>query len=187
MTAIRHNKQAANVADSDIERSVGAEELTVFADMKALLGAEIEDKLVELPVINRQSADSSLYVRFNATFDFDTFNSWLKQATNRRTKKLDPKNLGLIVLHNTCAGFLIEKRVGQETRRVEYLVDNQSATFDSRAIQEMVGTMGGWSGAITATYGNDGHMLLTMNRIIEEAGYSEIDLDDVDGYDPLGR
>lgn len=167
----------------ETDREVAPDETSVYADMKALLGAKVEDKILELPVPSRQTAENGLIAKYNATFDFDTFNKWLKQATPRGKKQVDPKNLAIIVLRNTNCGFMVERK----GVRTEFLIAGEPQTFASPAIQEMVGTLSGVPGTIISMYSNDGHMLLTMNRVINEAGYAEMDLDDVEGYDPLER
>lgn len=173
MSAIRKGTSEANQNLEGVPNDI---DVSVYADMQAALSAEVEDKHIELPVPTRPN----LFVRYNATFEFDVLNRWMKSAT--KSKVMDPKKLALLVLHATCIGTGVVK----DGKNVEFLVDGRPQTYDSESIQSMLKTMGGWSGAITSMYSNDGHMMMTMNRILTEAGYSEMDLDDLDGYDPLG-
>lgn len=153
--------------------------LTVFADMKAALSAVIEEKTLPLPVPNRPN----MFVRYDISFEYEKFDRWIKSAT--KNKKVQPKNLALIVLHATCKGMGGVKYGTDGPEYTDWMPKGTPQTFDTSSVQDLLGTMSGWSGAITTLYGSDGHMLNAMNRVIREAGYTEIDFEDVDAYDPL--
>lgn len=183
MSAIRRGNnevddETVNLGD-DAENNAAFD---VYADLKANLTEQVEDHIIDLPVPNRQRSGTT-YIRYNCTFEYDTLNRWMKSSQTGRgqNKRTDPKKLSHLVLHACCVGIGVEKNGVKR----EMLIGGNPVTFDSKEIQDMLGTMSGWSGAITTMYSNDGHMMQTMNRIITEAGYNEIDLDDVDGYDPL--
>jgi hypothetical protein len=164
---------------SDLKDDDFPEEVTVFDDLEAALQTPIEEKIESLPV----PARPGVFIRYNCDIPFDTLKRWMKSAREKTGKKeVDPHKLALIVLHAQCRGIEFEK----DGKKTEYTKGGQSHTFDSEVVQNLVKTMGGWSGAVQSMYGNDGHMMMTMNRVLTEAGYGDIDLDDPDSYDPLG-
>jgi hypothetical protein len=175
------NGVTPDVVDDNTVELDGYGEFNIFDDLKAALSADIEDKIESIVVPNRPN----IYIRYNCTFEYDTLKSWMKSAVDRtsgKKKETDPKKLAKIVLHATCVGIEVQKG----DKKIEWLKEGRSQTFDSPLIQEFLkASLGGWSQAIANMYASDGHMMQTMNRIITEAGYTEMDLDDVDGYDPL--
>lgn len=179
MSAITKGGRPSDVPDDSQLIAQGSEELSVFADMKAELSKQIEEKFIDLVVPNRPN----MYVRYSANIEFELMNRWTKSAT--KGKVTDPKKLATIALHATCKGMGIIRSTDKEVSYIPWEPNGEAMTFDSKEVQDLLGTIGGWYGAILALYGNDGHLIMTMNRVFTEAGYTE--LDDSDGaYDPLG-
>lgn len=115
-------------------------------------------------------------VLFRKHIDYDDVQLWLRMARNKTDKSnKDPHMLRLAyaVLSNTIVGMQYKgnEAKGKDGRPLVF-VHPDFVAMVKPAIQNSVPAL------IKKFYGNDAHVIATMNKIMEEAGYSgEIDLE----------
>lgn len=150
-------------------------------DLAARLKEQVETEEISLQVPRRPY----MHIRYRPEVDYDKLRKWGRICTDKRTKQVDELRLACTVLEATCVG--VEMTV--DGSREEVLAeDGESLRFGDRELQDMLGTMEGAPGAIKAVYGADGHILGTMAKVLDAAGYSKDDLiDDDEGGGPFGR
>jgi hypothetical protein len=141
----------------------------VLADLTAALTETFEDKIEWFRVPNRPTVE----VAFRTYIEYDTLRMWSKKAT--QGKRFNPLQMAYIVLSNLTAGV----RVNGE----EVLVDGEPVTL---VHQEFLSTMkvSDFKTGVRKLYGSDGHIISTMQEVMEKAGYGDDELD-VEGDVPL--
>lgn len=150
---------------------------TILADVAESLGSAVEDTFVTLPVPNRPDYQ----LKFRTRIDYDDLRLWIRRAKDSKDKT-DPHMLRLsfAVLSNTNVGVIFR---GNEVPSR----DGGNLLISTPEFQSLIKASIGNSvpAAIRKLYGSDGHIIMTMNKIMEEAGYGDIDLED--GDNPLTR
>lgn len=117
----------------------------------------------------------TIEILYKPEIEWDLFESWMKRAAKNPKKTVNPVNLALSVLSFTCVGI---RRGGKN------VVDDEgdNATFASEDIQKML-KANSVQQAIRAMYGQEGHIISTSARVLEEAGYGDVDIES--GENPL--
>lgn len=143
---------------------------SILADVAADLAEEDEDTYVTLPVPMKPN----YALTFNTAIDYDDLRMWIRRAKDTKDKT-DPHMLRLAfaVLSNTCIGMLFK---GQEVTAK----DGRKLTINHPEFVALVKAPIGNSvpAAIRKFYGRDGHIIQVMNKVLEEAGYTDVDLED---------
>lgn len=161
---------------------------TILDDLRADLGRSVETPEKSLPVPRRPG----VWMVYKPEIDYDMLRKWTARCTDRKTKRVDQMRLAALVLTATQVGLEMVRGgksgdpfAADSNREEAFGPDGDRLTFGSRALQDMLNTMEGAPGAIKNLFGVDGNILLAMNRVLEDAGYSEYDLES-DDADPFG-
>jgi hypothetical protein len=148
---------------------------SVMADIAADLSKE-QEAAEPIAVVVPKRPNYKLL--FRTDIDFDDLRLWMKKAKEGKGDKADTNalRLALAVIINTNVGLLFQGN--EATAR-----DGRPLTVHHPELQALLKTpTGGVPAAVRKFYGNDGHIILTMQRILEEAGYSaDVDLEGDDG------
>lgn len=153
---------------------------TVLEDLREELSQDTEVEPYDAPIPNRPGWG----VRYMPDFDYDQLRFWMKRAKVKGSKKDDDPDmlrLSFSILLHCCVGVLrngklLEYQGEPMTFTDERLWDTQNLPLRNavNSIRKLYGK------------GSDGHIILTMKKIAEFAGYSdEIDLE-MGEQDPLG-
>lgn len=148
---------------------------TVFDQLADALSAPVEKEPLKLKVPSRPSVT----MVFNPDIDFEMYQTWVERATKgkpgeKKRESPDFLRLALTVISHTNSGVLINGQdAGTDIR--------QPAMHAKLRVQEgQTGT------AIRKLYASDGHVIQTMQKIVEAAGYSlDGDVEVDDEFDPL--
>jgi hypothetical protein len=148
---------------------------SVLADIaRDLAATSAAEEPVSLVVPNR----SEFYLQFRGSIDFDDLRLWVKRSREKGGNDPHALRLAIAVLSNTNVGMTYkgEPAMGR---------DDRPLTLAHPELHAMLGApVGGTPAAIRKFYGADGHIIMTMRRILEEAGYTdEVELE---GDGPLG-
>lgn len=142
---------------------------SVLADLIAEANSE-EDGIEWYPVPNRP--DISL--GFSTAIDYDVLKVWFKRATDRKKKELKMPLLASIVLSNQTRGVKVKGNVVAK--------DGEDLLLTDEALWSIFKADNLW-GALRAIYRSEGHVIAACQKIIEDAGYGETDMEADD--DPL--
>lgn len=143
-----------------------------LGDIRAELTAEeSEDEgFFSLPVPKRPGYT----VRFSTDFPFERW----KEAQNKGRSKqpgqkaqIDPVKASAWVLQELCRGIF---RHGEEV-----LLDGKPLVFASRSFIDLYGAKT-VNQALRRFYMKDGHLMNAADRVLEEAGYGDVDFSDED-------
>lgn len=98
--------------------------------------------------------------------DWDTYQAWVKRATDKKSETVDYMKLANTVISNLNTGIKLD---GQHV----VTPDNEALRITSREIHEWLEVpIGSTQHAIKKMYGLDGHAIQTMKLVVEKAGYS---------------
>lgn len=150
--------------------AVDMDPATLLADIAADLVKETEGTYVTLAVPTRPD----YMLTFRTVIDYDTLRMWIKRARENK-KDQDPHMLRLAfaVLSNTNTAILFKGRtVPARAGGNLTLSSPEFLTIVKAGIGNSV------PAAIRKFYGRDGHIITVMTRVLEEAGYADIDLED---------
>ena len=143
---------------------------SVLADVAADLESEDEETYVTLPVPMKPNYS----LTFSTKIDYDSLRMWIRRAKDSKDKT-DPHMLRLAfaVLSNTCTAMRF-KTIEVQAK------DGRKLTLNHPEFVALVKAPIGNSvpAAIRKFYGRDGHIIQVMNKVLEEAGYTDIDLED---------
>lgn len=159
--------------DSDVESTreqVGNEE-TVLDALRSALKEETTVPAFRLAVPNRPSIE----LEFNPDIEYDLLRRFMKSAARNKAKEFNPLAFAYSVLSKTNVGVYINGRQAHDAEGTPLTVVHA----ELRAMLGAVDTVD----AIRRLYGVDGHIIAAANRVVEEAGYNE---DDMEGDSPLG-
>lgn len=132
-------------------------EYNVLDALQDELARQIDTKYEETSVPNRPNI-TIMYNPFS--FDFDTYQAWVRKATNRKTGDIDMMAVTLTVLSHSCVEIRIN---GKGTGK----------TLADPKIHGMLGVpIGSTREAIRKMYGLDGHAIQAMKKVVEAAGLS---------------
>lgn len=97
---------------------------------------------------------------FSPNFDFDSYNAWIRRATNKKTDEVNWGQLSAVVISNTNTAILLD-----DTRT--------SYTVTASELHTSLGVaVGGTRQAIKVLYGSEGHAIQVAKEIIDKAGYT---------------
>jgi hypothetical protein len=150
---------------------------SLLADVAADLAAEAEGTFITLAV----PARPDYMLTFKTVIDYDSLRMWMRRARDGKDKT-DPHMLRLAfaVLSNTNTAILFKgHEVPANNGGVLTLAHPEFLAMIKASIGNSV------PAAIRKFYAKDGHIITVMTRVLEEAGYADIDLEDEDN--PLTR
>lgn len=142
----------------------------VLADLTAALADSFEDKIEWFRVPNRPGVE----VAFRTYVEYDTLRMWSKRST--QGKRFNPLQMAFIMLSNLTAGVKVN---GEEVLSD----DGEPVTLVHPEFLSTVGADDFRTG-LRKLYGSEGHIITTMQEVMEKAGYGGEDMD-LDGDDPL--
>lgn len=143
-------------ADTVDEEELDDKPVSLLDRLKSALSADASNEEVSFIVPNRPAVS----LTFSPNVDFDTYQSWLKKAEDRKTKEINYMKLANIVISNLNNGIVMD---GELT----------SYVITSPEIHEMLNVpRGSTAAAIKKLYGTEGHAIQTTKLVIEKAGYS---------------
>lgn len=145
---------------------------TILATLAEDMAKEADESTLDLVVPMRED----FMMHFNPRIDYDSLRLWIKKAREQGKKSKDEEphmlRLSFAVLSNT--------NVGISYKGIEVPApDGKPLTINHPAFLSYVKAKLGNSvpAAIRKFYGRDGHIIMTMNRVIEAAGFGDIDLE----------
>ena len=116
-------------------------------------------------------------VIYSPDIEWDLFDAWMKRATRNKDKRVNPLLFASQVMLKTCIGIRIN---GKEVVND----DGEPITFVSVELQRMVNARSPQE-CLSKLYGKrDGHIIQTSGKIVDAAGYGDVDIDD-GGDNPL--
>lgn len=163
-----HNFGGANTPTDDDDSLLGE------------LEAELSKEIRKAPLILTVPQRPRMSLIFDPTIEYDLYRMWVKKATEK--KKDDTPNflkLAFSVMSFTSRGLMLD---GTE----RFTKKGERLPLTSHHVHEMANVpVGNTTAAIRWIFGNDGHIIQAMQKIVEAAGYS---LDgDVEELDPTER
>lgn len=144
----------------------------VYEDLRAALTAKVEVEPVVYGVPTRPGVE----LRFLPDIEFDLLRGWMKAAARNKKKEFNPLAFAYMVISKTNTGVLFN---GKEETDSE----GNPLTVTHNEFRQMVGA-NEVSSAIHRLYGNDGHIIQVAQKVVEAAGYDDMDMEE--GSDPLG-
>ena len=153
----------------DIDTINRDDDASVLADLRAELTKAVDTEPLRLVVPQRPNIE----VAFEANIEFDLLRTWMKKSTRRVSGKqeFDPLSLAYKVLSFTCRGVWVNGKFATE--------EGDPITFGSPGFMSMLGSNTPQS-SIRALYGMDGHIISTMQTVLERAGYGDMDIEEGD-------
>lgn len=174
--------QGFGAADGDIDGYEGDElpmevsEDTILSDLKEEFSADTPENIKWYIVPERPD----IALAFNIVMDYDTVKQYFKTATTRKGNKetLDQLKLADIVLSQHTRGIKSKGRL--------VTVDGKNVTLISKEWAETVNLRGDSHirEVLTRTMRTQGHVISMSQKVIADAGYGDIDIQEGDG--PLG-
>lgn len=163
------NIREFGVTGTDIERPA-IEADTLFDELRAELSTDVEAEPKSYVVPNRPNME----IIFGTDIDFDLLKTWLKRAS-RKNNDFDPLKFAYMVMSFKCTGIIYK---GQK------MTDDEGTplTFAHAELQGLM-KVHDTTNAIRKVYGNDGHIISTAQKVIEDAGFSDFDIEE--GSSPL--
>jgi hypothetical protein len=110
-------------------------------------------------------------VRFNTDIEFDLLQTWMKKSVKKGVT--DQLLFAFQVLAFTCDCILFNDQDATDN-------EGTNLTFAHAQFREMLGARD-TRDAIRKLYVKDGHIIGTAQKISEAAGYSEDDMDELEG------
>lgn len=145
---------------------------SIMADVAADLEREAEGTYTTLVV----PARPDYMLTFSTNIDYDSLRLWINKAKdNKKKQQADTHMLRLAfaVLSNTNTAIRFrDVKVPAKDGRDLTINHPEFLALTKAGIGNSV------PAAIRKFYGRDGHIIQVMNKILEEAGYSDIDLED---------
>lgn len=142
---------------------------SVGQSLLAALDAALEADVVKEPVTYPVTMRPGLSIRYSTDIDDDKMTVWRNRAKKRgrrgQTDEVDSLTYCALILATQCEAFLIR---GQEPHDDA----GQPFTFGHRHIREKYHAEKA-SEAVIAVFGNDAHVLLTANELLEKAGFGD--------------
>lgn len=103
---------------------------------------------------------------FRPEVDWDTYQLWVKRATDKRNDTVDYMKLANTVISNLNTGIKLNNQMVPNS-------DGDMLRITSREIHEWLGVpIGSTQQAIKKMYGLDGHAIQALKLIVEKSGYS---------------
>lgn len=162
-----------DVDDAGQDEQFAPDPEAVYDDLVASLNNE-EENLRSFTVPSRNDVEAV----FSVNIEFDLLRAWSKRAVDRRKKESDPMKLAMAIMTNTTRGI--------KMRGIDITAqDGSPLTLVHPEFVAMTKTNSPQQ-AIRKFYGSDGHVLGTMAKILEAAGYDDDDIE-VGDSDPLNQ
>lgn len=159
--------------DTHVPESSARVESSVYDDLRAALSESVEVEAVEYIVPQRPSVE----MIFKPDIEFDLLRSWMNAASRNKKKEFNPLTFAYQVISTTNTGITFN---GHQ----EFDSEGTPLTVTHKELQVMLGAHDVTS-AVRRLYGIDGHIIQVAQKVVEAAGYDDIDLEG--GTDPLGR
>lgn len=159
------NEQESSVKDYNTSSNV-------LDDLRNSLSAPVGTKETVLKVPQRPNIE----MVFDPDIEFDLLRAWMRSASNNKKQQFNPLVFAFAVISKTNVGVRIS---GKQA----YDEEGTALTVVHAQFREMLGAHDTAS-AIRKLYGLDGHIISTGQKIVEDAGYDDVDLEA--GNDPLG-
>lgn len=159
------------VEDSDdvAEQSNAA---SVYDDLRSALSESVGVESVEFIVPQRPNVE----MIFQPDIEFDLLRSWMNTASRNKKKEFNPLTFAYQVISKTNTGVTFN---GNQ----EFDSEGSPLTVTHKEFQTMLGASDVTS-AIRRLYGIDGHIIQVAQKVVEAAGYDDVDVEG--GTDPLG-
>ena len=174
MSAAHEFDVTSNDSDEDVttKRDRRIKDIAPSDTMYDALKKEMSRNAEIEPLVKAIPTRPNIAVRYDLTeFDAELFQTFVKRATNRRTKRTNARTLADLVISFCHSGTLIN---GHEVFQQENNV-GEPLTFSSEELQQMLGAHGP-KDAITKMFGGaDGFVIQHFQSIVDAAGYGEED------------
>lgn len=146
------------------------------------LRAEVQRELESEPVTYPVPGRPGWAARFNTNVSGDQLKAWGRKCTTRRGGKedFDPLKLSKIVIANQCEALVLDGEDVWADGDEDDLINLTHPAF-----MEMIGVSSGLD-AVKAWYQSDGVIMQLGQQLLEDAGYTDTRIEDVE-EDPTQR
>lgn len=142
---------------------------SVYEDLRSELSKKVDVEHLRLVVPQRPNIE----VAFEPDIEFDLLRMFMKKATvgQGKKKEFDPLRFAYQVMTHTMRGLYVNGKEATE--------NGDPVTFGSPGVMQMLGSSSPQQ-TIRKLYGKDGHIISTSQRVLEEAGYGDFDIEEGD-------
>lgn len=150
----------------------GLDNETILSQMRAEAQEDVEIEDISLLVPERPHFE----LLFHPNIDYDLLNKMMKSARKSiggGKKEWHPLTFAYSIMSHTSIGLAYKGHVVQDSEGDDLTVSNPEfmKMFKARSPQQ----------AIKQLYVKEGHIIATSQKIVEEAGYGDIDVESGEG------